>query len=64
MYFAPQAGTVEIVALLEPFLCDIAAIDRWGNTAVHVAAEGCNYNLLKFLARRANLDITKVIMTK
>eukprot|EP00903_Cladosiphon_okamuranus_P008594 g8243.t1 len=61
VHAACEGGTVEIVALLEPFLSDITAIDRWGNTAMHVAAEGCNYDLLKFLARRANLDVTKAV---
>eukprot|EP00752_Nemacystus_decipiens_P004997 g4543.t3 len=61
LHAACEGGTVEIVALLEPFLSDITAIDRWGNTPVHVAAEGCKYDLLKFLARRANLDTNKAV---
>lgn len=55
-----KGGATEVVGLLEPFLSDIATKDRWGNTAMHVAAAGCNYELLKLLARRANLDIEKV----
>lgn len=49
-----------MVALLEPFLSEITDKDRWGNTAVHVAAAECNYDLLKFLAHRANLEVRKV----
>lgn len=55
-----KGGAIEVVALLEPFFSDIVAKDRWGNTAVHIAAAGCDYELLKLLARRANLDIEKV----
>lgn len=60
LFLLVQGGAVEIVALLEPFLAEIMAVDRWGNTPIHVAAAGCHYDVLKVLVRRANLDIDKV----
>lgn len=56
----PQNGSLEIAVLLEPFSLDVAATDRWGNTSIHLAAAACNYDLLKLLARRANLDLAEV----
>ncbi|CAM9491761.1 unnamed protein product [Scytosiphon promiscuus] len=61
LHAACQGGAIEVVSLLEPFLSDIVAKDRWGNTAVHIAAAGCHYELLKLLARRANLGIEKAV---
>ena len=49
------------MALLEPFPADVMAVDRWGNTSVHAAAARCDYDTLKLLARRANLDIATVM---
>ena len=46
-----------MVVLLEPFLSDIVKPDRWGNTSFHLAAAACDYEVVKFLARRSNLDI-------
>ncbi|CAM9985221.1 unnamed protein product, partial [Ectocarpus sp. 8 AP-2014] len=61
LHAACQGGAIEVVALLEPFLSEITDKDRWGNTAVHVAAAECNYDLLKFLAHRANLEVRKAV---
>lgn len=46
-----------MVVLLEPFWSDIVKPDRWGNTSFHLAAAACDYEIVKFLARRSNLDI-------
>ncbi|CAN0006552.1 unnamed protein product, partial [Ectocarpus sp. 6 AP-2014] len=61
LHAACQGGAIEVVALLEPFLSEITDKDRWGNTAIHVAAAECNYDLLKFLAHRANLEVRKAV---
>ena len=52
-----QGGATDVVVLLEPFWSDIVAPDRWGNTSFHLAAAACDYEVLRFLARRSNLDI-------
>lgn len=58
-----QGRSIEVAALLEPFTGDVTARDRWGNTSVHLASAGCDYELLKFLARRGNLDLSQVGVT-
>ncbi|CAM9842789.1 unnamed protein product, partial [Choristocarpus tenellus] len=46
---------MDVATLLEPFYEEVSEKDRHGNTCIHVAAQQCDYNILKFLARRGNL---------
>lgn len=61
LHAACASGSIGMVALLEPFPEDVLAKDRAGNCPIHAAAAGANYEILKYLARKANMDIDETL---
>ncbi|KAG5193023.1 P-loop containing nucleoside triphosphate hydrolase protein [Tribonema minus] len=57
VHAAAAAGRLDIVALLEPFPEDVYGRDKLGNTCMHYAAGVAHYDLCKYLAKRANMDV-------
>ncbi|CAM9455312.1 unnamed protein product [Phaeothamnion confervicola] len=57
LHAACSSGRMDMVALLEPFPEDVFAVERLGNTCLHYAAGAANYDLMKYLAKRANMDV-------
>jgi Ankyrin repeats (many copies) len=57
LHAACSSGRLDMVALLEPFPEDVTARDRSGNSCMHGAAAAANYDLCKYLAKRANMDV-------
>jgi myosin-5 len=62
LHAACSSGTMDMVTLLEPFPEDVFAADRFGNSPMHSAAGAANYDLMKYLARRANMDVEEALV--
>ncbi|CAM9114900.1 unnamed protein product [Pylaiella littoralis] len=61
LHAACESGGMDVVVLLEPFPEDVEAKDLEGNTSVHVAASAVDYDLVKYLAKRGNMDVDKAL---
>jgi myosin-5 len=57
LHAACSSGRLDLVVLLEPFPEDVFAADIFGSTCVHKAASTFSYDLMKYLAKRANIDV-------
>ncbi|CAN0019234.1 unnamed protein product, partial [Discosporangium mesarthrocarpum] len=54
LHAAATSGSTSLTSLLDPLPGDIINIDADGNTALHLAAASCKYEVVKFLASKAN----------
>eukprot|EP00903_Cladosiphon_okamuranus_P008596 g8244.t1 len=61
LHAACESGAMDVVVLLEPFPDDVTAKDLNGDSSVHVAASAVDYELVKYLARRNNMDVEKAL---
>ncbi|CAM9430236.1 unnamed protein product, partial [Discosporangium mesarthrocarpum] len=61
LHAACQSGSMDMVTLLEPFPSDVLERDRRGDTCVHHAAAAANYDLIKYLAHRVNMDVVRAL---
>ncbi|CAM9678957.1 unnamed protein product [Chrysoparadoxa australica] len=59
LHAACSSGRMDMVTLLEPFPEDVLAQEKYGNCCTHYAAGAANYDLMKYLAKRANLDVER-----
>jgi ankyrin repeat protein len=57
LHAAALGGSTSLVSLLDPLPEDILARDSDGVTALHYAAASCKYELVKFLAAKANCNV-------
>ncbi|CAM9491552.1 unnamed protein product, partial [Scytosiphon promiscuus] len=61
LHAACESGAMDVVVLLEPFPEDVDAVDLDGNSSVHVAASAVDYELVKHLSERNNIDVAKAL---
>ncbi|CAM9745824.1 unnamed protein product [Ascophyllum nodosum] len=54
LHLAATSGSTSLVSLLDPLPDDVLALDGDGCTPLHHAAASCKYDVVKFLASRAN----------
>ena len=54
LHLAATSGSTSLVSLLDPLPDDVLALDADGCTPLHHAAASCKYDVVKFLASRAN----------
>ncbi|CAM9119202.1 unnamed protein product, partial [Ectocarpus sp. 8 AP-2014] len=62
LHAACESGVMDVVALLEAFPEDVTAVDTKGNSSVHVASSAVDYELVKYLAKRNNVDVDKALV--
>ncbi|CAM9446202.1 unnamed protein product, partial [Phaeothamnion confervicola] len=55
------SGRMDMVALLEPFPEDVRAVERLRNSCLHYAASAANYSMIKYLAKRVNMDVERAL---
>ncbi len=61
LHIACESGKMDIIKLLQPFPEDVFAQDKFGNSCIHKAAETHNYDLMKYLARKSNMDVEALL---
>eukprot|EP00904_Undaria_pinnatifida_P004940 jgi/Undpi1/1576/HiC_scaffold_11.g04966.m1 len=54
LHLAAMSGSTSLVSMLDPLPEDVIALDADGCTPLHHAAASCKYDVVKFLASRAN----------
>ncbi|CAN0006760.1 unnamed protein product [Ectocarpus sp. 6 AP-2014] len=62
LHAACESGVMDVIALLEAFPEDVTAVDTKGNSSVHVASSAVDYELVKYLAKRNNVDVEKALV--
>ncbi|CAM9946900.1 unnamed protein product [Laminaria digitata] len=54
LHLAAMSGSTSLVSMLDPLPEDVIALDADGCTPLHHAAASSKYDVVKFLASRAN----------
>ncbi|CAN0155233.1 unnamed protein product, partial [Hapterophycus canaliculatus] len=59
LHLAATSGSTSLLSLLDPLPEDVLALDSDGCTPLHHAAASCKYDVVKFLASRANGRVSR-----